>query len=281
MVRWNIKTRRGRLDLDRTRSVWLRFREYIQPHRRSLFWALLAAVGVIGMQVAAPWPIKIIFDYILSDNMGSSWMARALDRVSSPSGSALAWVCGGILLIAVIDSVFSYIRDVLLAQTGQRVVGQLRQDLFAHLQTLSPPDLARHHTGGLLVRLTSDIQMLRQMLVNAVVTAGENGLLIITMVAVGTSVIMARALGAEGRGHFALALLLPSMLFMFFNFGIGTAGTRFAAMGRWPVPEILASHALAGTVQVLVTGIIGLSLIAFVGDMLFPNIPAAPFLFPP
>ena len=104
--------------------------------------------------------------------------------MSSPSGSALAWVCGGILLIAVIDSVFSYIRDVLLAQTGQRVVGQLRQDLFAHLQTLSPPDLARHHTGGLLVRLTSDIQMLRQMLVNAVITAGENGLLIITMVAV-------------------------------------------------------------------------------------------------
>ncbi len=137
------------------------------------------------MQVAAPWPIKIIFDYIiLPDNMGSSWMAQALGRVSSAPGSALAWVCGAILLIAVLDSLFSYVRDVLLAQTGQRVVGQLRQDLFAHLQTLSPPDLARHHTGGLLVRLTSDIQMLRQMLVNAVVTAGENGLLIITMVAV-------------------------------------------------------------------------------------------------
>ena len=52
MVRWNIKTRRGRLDLDRTRSVWLRFREYIQPHRRSLFFALLAAVAVIGRAMA-------------------------------------------------------------------------------------------------------------------------------------------------------------------------------------------------------------------------------------
>ena len=123
MVRWNIKTRRGRLDLDRTRSVWLRFREHIRPHRRTLFWALLAAVGVSGMQVAAPWPIKIIFDYIiLPDNMGSSWMAQALERVSSAPGSALAWVCGAILLIAVIDSLFSYVRDVLLAQTGQRVV---------------------------------------------------------------------------------------------------------------------------------------------------------------
>lgn len=184
MPRWTFKTRRGKLELGRTRTVWRRFREYVKPYRGSLLLAFLGALGAIAMQVAAPWPIKIIFDYILSDSMASSRLAGWLDQLTNGPMSALAWVCGSVLVIAALESLCAYVRDVMLAQTGQRVVGQLRQDLFAHLQTLPPADLAPHHTGGLLVRLTSDIQMLRQMMVNAIITAGENGLLIISMITV-------------------------------------------------------------------------------------------------
>ncbi len=183
MLRWKLKTSRGKLDLARTQTVWARFRGYVRPHRWALACALAASIGAVAMQVAAPWPIKIIFDFILSDAMASSRLGRLMQWLSSGPLSALAWVCAGVLLIAAIDSLFAYLRDVLLAQTGQRVVAELRQDLFAHLQTLSPADSRRYHTGGLIVRLTSDIQMLRQMLVNAIITAGENGLLIVAMVA--------------------------------------------------------------------------------------------------
>lgn len=184
MFRWKIKTRRGQLDFMRTHEVWMRFRKYVRPHRLAVLYAFLAAVGAIVTQVAAPWPIKVIFDYILSDKMSSSWLAGALSRVSSGPVSALGWVCAAVMLLAAADALFTYIRDVVLAKTGQEVVGELRQDLFAHLQTLSAADLKRHHTGGLLVRLTTDIQMLRQMLINAVVTAGQNCLLIGSMVVV-------------------------------------------------------------------------------------------------
>lgn len=184
MLRLRFKTRRGQLDLVRTRTVWVRFHEYVRPHRVALLCALSAAVGAIAMQVAAPWPIKIIFDYILSDTMAPSWLTEVLRRVSSGPVSALAWVCAAVMLIAAADSLFTYVRDVLLARTGQRVVGDLRQDLFAHLQTLSTADLKHHHTGGLLLRLTGDIQMLRQMLINAVITAGQNSLLIVTLILV-------------------------------------------------------------------------------------------------
>lgn len=183
MSAWKIKTRRGTLDFDGARSVLKRFRGYILPHRGPLLVAFCAALGSIVMQVLTPWPIKIIFDFILSDKMGSSRLGELLNTWTNGPMSALAWVCGGVLAISALDSLFAYVRDVVLAQTGQRVVGQLRQDLFAHLQTLPPGDTARHHTGGLLVRLTSDMQMLRQMLVNAIITAGENGLLIVAMVA--------------------------------------------------------------------------------------------------
>ena len=179
MFRWKIKTRRGKLDLGEARSVWARFRKYTRAQSWGLLGALAGALGVIAMQVAAPWPIKVIFDYVLSNKMAGSWIARILP--DSPT-AALAWVCAAVLLFAVGDAFFSYVRDVLLARSGQRVVGRLRHDLFAHLQTLSPPDLSAHHTGTLLMRLTGDVQMLRQMLINAVVNAGENCLLIAAMI---------------------------------------------------------------------------------------------------
>ena len=179
MFRWKIKTRRGKLDLGEARSIWARFGKYTRAQKWGLLGALGGALGVIAMRVAAPWPIKIIFDHVLSNKMAKSWIARVLP--DSPT-AALAWVCAAVLLFAVGDAFFSYIRDILLARSGQRVVGRLRHDLFAHLQTLSPPDLSAHHTGTLLMRLTGDVQMLRQMLISAVVNAGENCLLIATMI---------------------------------------------------------------------------------------------------
>lgn len=183
MSKWKLKTRRGKLDLGQAGHIWLRFSRYLRPHRWKLLGAFGGALGVIAMSIAAPWPIKVIFDYILSSQMKPSWLSRTLADVAPSATVALAWVCGAVLLIAVADSVFSYVRDVLLAQIGQRVVGRLRLELFTHLQALSPNDLERHHSGALLSRLTGDIQLLRQMIVDAAVNLGENLLLITTMVA--------------------------------------------------------------------------------------------------
>ena len=184
MIGWKVKTRRGRLDLDRTRVVWSRFRRYTRAQAWVLLGAFGASVFVVATQLAAPWPIKIIFDHILSrhDAMAGSWLARTLDRVAGTPLTALAWVCGAVLVIAVADGLCSYARDVLLARAGQAVTARLRHELFAHLQTLSPTELQRRHTGELLTRLTGDMQMLRQMLVDVIIILGESGLLVVATV---------------------------------------------------------------------------------------------------
>ena len=183
MLGFKVKTRRGKFELGAASAVWRRFARYTRPHRMVLLTALLAAVGVIAMNLAAPWPIKIIFDHILDQKMDGTWLASALDRVASSPTAVLGWVCGAIMLIAALDAVFCFLRDVLLAQTGQKVVGKIRQDLFSHLQKLPPSVFERRQTGALLMRLTGDIQMLRQMLVNAIITAGQSFLTIIALLA--------------------------------------------------------------------------------------------------
>lgn len=182
MSKWIIKTARGKLDVMVAWVVWARFARYARPHRVALLLALVGALGAVAAQVIAPWPIKIIFDHILSDNMASSWLAGMVTWLAPDKAAVLRLVCGVIVLVAILDATFSHLRDVTLAQVGQRVVGNIRRDLFAHLQTLPPAVFERRRTGDLLMRLTGDIQMLRQMLVNAVVRLGQSGLTVVAMI---------------------------------------------------------------------------------------------------
>ena len=183
MLNLRIKTSRGKVELGEVAAVWSRFARYVRSHWPRLLLAFGASLAAVSMALARPWPIKVIFDYVLTDKMRGKPLANLLDQVAATPTQVLAWVCGGILLIALLDSLFAYLRDVTLATVSQRVVGKIRQDLFAHLQTLPPSAFERRKTGALLMRLTGDIQMLRQMLVNAVLTGTQSLLTILAMVA--------------------------------------------------------------------------------------------------
>jgi len=99
------------------------------------------------------------------------------------------------------------------------------------------------------------------------------GQIIITIFSLGTVVITARALDAHGRGQFSLALLLGNMLFMFTEFGLGSAGTRLMATGRWPRSEIFGSHAFTIAVRALIAGLIGLAVVLLAHEPIFPGMP--------
>ncbi len=179
-----IKTRRGKLDFGEIDVIRRRFARYLKPYWKSLVGAFVVSLGAVAMQVASPWPIKLVFDVVLSDAMAGSLVGRWFAQHAPQEGTALAIICGAILLIALTEASCAYLRDVLLARTGQNVVAKLRQSLFRHMQRLSPDVFETRRTGDLLMRLTGDIQMLRQMLVNAWITAGQNVLTIVTIVAV-------------------------------------------------------------------------------------------------
>jgi len=178
------KTHRGKLDVGQMTVVWRKFAKYVKPHWKPLLVAFISTLGVVAAGIAAPWPIKLVFDVVLTDAMAHTAVGRLIARWTDTPVGALTIVCGLILLIAIVESFFSYFRDVLLAKTGQDVVGRIRQDLFRHMQKLSPDVFESRRTGDLLMRLTGDIRMLRQMMVNAWITAGQNVLTIVTISAV-------------------------------------------------------------------------------------------------
>jgi len=178
-----IKTARGKLDLRQARLVRRKFGKYVHRYRGMLIVAGIAALGATAAELAAPWTIKAIFDYVLTDAAKDRPLGRLLDYLSNDKNGALLVICVAIILIALLNALFSFVRDVMLAKAGQMMVGDLRQDVFDHLQKLPPAEFEQRRTGDLLTRLSGDITMLRQMLCDALVTVGQGVLIIIAMAA--------------------------------------------------------------------------------------------------
>ena len=79
------KTNRGKLDLGEVAIVRRRFIKYVKPHWKALVIAFLATIGVVAANLAAPWPIKLVFDLVLGDAMASSTVGRVLLGMSPSS----------------------------------------------------------------------------------------------------------------------------------------------------------------------------------------------------
>lgn len=82
----------------------------------------------------------------------------------------------------VLEFVFDYGQAYLTSWMGQRVMADLRLQLFTHLQRLSVPYFDRHPVGRLMTRVTSDVETLNELFSSGVVTVFGDVFTIIAIV---------------------------------------------------------------------------------------------------
>jgi len=88
----------------------------------------------------------------------------------------------------------------------------------------------------------------------------------------GTSIIVARVLGPEGKGIYALAILLPATLIMFCNFGIAQASVFYIGKRKYRPEEIFGNNIIFSFLLIIFTFLIGLIIVFFFANSLFPNV---------
>lgn len=156
-------------------------------HLRPYWWALLAAwfctLGAAAMELLRPWPIKLIFDLILAPK-GHREILDRFPLLRGNTGTLLAGLAFSILLIAILAGLFRYGQAYLTSSLGQKVVAALRRQLYSHIQRLSRSFHDTHHSGDLLMRLTGDINLLRELLVGAAVDLGDKLFILLGMITV-------------------------------------------------------------------------------------------------
>jgi ABC-type multidrug transport system fused ATPase/permease subunit len=99
--------------------------------------------------------------------------------------STLTWVVIGFIVSALVYWAATYAQTYLVGWVGQRVLQDLRVQLFAHLQTLSVGFYSRRQAGVIISRLTNDVQALDQLVSDGVVTLFGS-----TLTLIGTAVIL-------------------------------------------------------------------------------------------
>ncbi|OGZ17779.1 MAG: hypothetical protein A2V72_01925 [Candidatus Nealsonbacteria bacterium RBG_13_37_56] len=89
---------------------------------------------------------------------------------------------------------------------------------------------------------------------------------------VGITVFIARTLGVEGKGIYSLAVLLPTLLVVFANLGIGSASVYFTAKNKYPIKEIISSNIILSGIVSLFVLMLGLIIVFFFSDLFFPGV---------
>jgi ATP-binding cassette subfamily B protein len=142
-----------------------RFRAIIVSHLRSASRHLTLAagclLGVTLMQLMAPWPLKLIFDYILLQKPIPPSLAFLKPLSQSWPLSVLAGLAALIALIAAMNGALLYTQSFVTSTIGHRLVLRIRQHLFAHVQALSLSFHSQTRSGELLTKLASDTQTLK------------------------------------------------------------------------------------------------------------------------
>jgi ATP-binding cassette subfamily B protein len=149
----------------------------------------LLLAGVLSLaysllRLLEPWPIKLIIDNVLLGRELPGFLPQALAGQGDTRWSLLWLLAGTIIVLAVLRGLLYYRHRLLVALLGIQVTADLRLDLYRHLQQLSLSYHDRRRTGDLIVRLTSDIRMLRQAFISLPLELAQGLLLMAGMAAV-------------------------------------------------------------------------------------------------
>jgi len=165
-----------------------RFKQIILSYLLQVKWrmafAALCLLGVVALQLLAPWPLKIIFDYILLEKPLSPSLAFLDIVLQTGPLLALMMVSSSLGLIAIFRGIFSYFQIYTTTKIGYELVYTLRRELFSHLQRLS---LSFHHqsrTGEILTKISSDTTTLRDMFADWALTIAAHVLTVFGMLTI-------------------------------------------------------------------------------------------------
>ncbi|HEX8977347.1 MAG TPA: ABC transporter ATP-binding protein [Solirubrobacteraceae bacterium] len=168
----------------RLRRVWHYFGKDVRKRRRKLTAGMGFSILLGLSRVVEPWPLKIVFDQVLFHRPAKGFLTQAF-LVFGPSPTNILTAAAVTLMVAgVVHGVSYYYQDYLLSTSAQDIVYGIRTRLYRHLHRL---DLAFHisrHVGDTLVRLSADIVVLRDVLVDAIVTLGSGLIMVALMLAV-------------------------------------------------------------------------------------------------
>jgi ATP-binding cassette subfamily B protein len=127
---------------------------YLRPYASSVAVALAAIIGASVLQLAQPYLMKVAIDRHI-----------AVGDMAGLDGIALLF-----LVILLGSFALEFLQTWILQLTGQKIMYDLRMQIYGHLQRLDLRFYDRNPVGRLMTRVTSDVDVLNDMFTAGVVS---------------------------------------------------------------------------------------------------------------
>ncbi len=147
----------------------LRILCYLRPHRRLALATLGFAALTTCLELAPPWLVKVTID----------------DVIPGRRPDLLGWVIGGLVAAYGLKNLCASIRIRLNNTLEQRVIHDLREQVFAAIQRLSLTYFEQRSTGEIMSRVTGDTEQVQRIFVD-----GLEGLLTATLTLAGITIML-------------------------------------------------------------------------------------------
>jgi ATP-binding cassette subfamily B protein len=161
-----IKDKKETMGFDRSipdKEIIRRLLVYAKPYWKSFVFVLLLMVFSISYDIVAPLLIGQI-----------QGMIKVEFELSS-----LFWMIALYAGVLVITLVCSYVQAIILQKVGQKIVSNIRLDLFEHIEKLSHDQLNHIPVGKLVTRVTNDTNGVSMMFTNIIVNLFKNFFVVI------------------------------------------------------------------------------------------------------
>lgn len=141
---------------------------YLRPHRPAVAVALAAIIGHSAMQLAQPYLTKLAIDrHILTGNL-----------------AGLEQIVLVFLLILMASFALEYLETYTMQMMGQRIMCDLRMQIYQHLQRLDLRFYDRNPVGRLMTRVTTDVDALNDLFASGVISVFRDVFTLIGIMAI-------------------------------------------------------------------------------------------------
>jgi len=145
---------------------------YLRPYKWQVIVTLVAIVIKAGADVVGPLLMKVEVDkYLTRAGAAPSWLSSHLSPNAYVGITQLAALYIGALLVSF---VMEFIQTYFMQWVGQKVMFDLRSQIFRHMQQMHVGFFDKNPVGRLVTRVTTDVDALNEMFTAGVVSIFED-----------------------------------------------------------------------------------------------------------
>src|ERR1700683_3278415 len=152
-----------------------RLLKYLRPYRGQVAIALASIVLKSFADVLGPYLTKVAIDRYLTPKAAATGTSSGIWSWLSPNAvTGIAQIAAIYVGLLVFSFLLEFLQTYFMQWTGQKVMFDLRRQIFRHLQRLHVAFFDKNPVGRLVTRVTTDVDALNEMFTSGVVSIFED-----------------------------------------------------------------------------------------------------------